>query len=394
MSDARRRLLPLICLVVFVCLTVSCTTKTSSTTMPSTTAVAQSSTSAAITTTTEPATATTTDAAGPAKEGAFGGPVATDLYGFDVRQPFIDHDATKALGNPAYKIVTTWVAIGNRQDTMLPFTLTDLELWDAYDHRVPLDHPEAYTETVTPIWIPALKEGDIPPHTVVGGYVSWKVPWYVWPQGVSYRFKASVSGTNGLGQGWMTPIFEDVNAGSPYYLPVGKLLYRGVVSTSKDGTFKPYAPITVAEFATMLLLAAAPYNQATFSDPVASAKRTELATWGSKTASQTLTRLEVALAVAQLAKGKLTAPPPGYQLPFTDVPVSAEDDLALLASNGVIGGTTATSFDPSASCSRGQACQMLALVLDPRFREEESRVITQEFGTTSTLPSTTTTTSH
>jgi hypothetical protein len=99
-----------------------------------------------------------------------------------------------------------------------------------------------------------------------------------------------------------------------------------------------------------------------------------LATWGSKAASDPLRRLEVALAVAQLAKGQVMVPPAGYVLPFTDVPASAQSDLALLAYNGVVGGVTASSFDPDAACSRGQACQMVALVLDPRFREDESEV--------------------
>ena len=93
-----------------------------------------------------------------------------------------------------------------------------------------------------------------------------------------------------------------------------------------------------------------------------------MATWGSKSAAKELTRLEVALAVARLAKGQLTAPPETYALPFTDVPAGSKDDLALLAYNQVIGGMTATTFVPDAPCSRGQACQMLALLLDPRYR--------------------------
>ncbi len=320
-----------------------------------------------------------------------GGFSRDNTFGFDVRQPFIDHDATQALGDPAYKIVTTWVAIGNRQSVPLSFKLSDLTLIDAYDqlaYRGVRPEQYNYTETVTPIWTPALKEGTIAPGAIEGGYVSWKVPWYVWPQEVFYAFKGK--GGGGGGQGWMTPIFPDLNAGNRFYLSIGKLLYRGVVDVPKDEDFRPEAAITVADFAKMVVIAAAPYNRATFSSPagyIEEAARTGFATWGSKTASSTLTRLEVALAVAVLAKETLTAPPAGYKFPLTDVPQSAESDLALLTYNGVVAGTTAISFSPADACSRGQACRMLALVLDPRFREEESRA-------TTSLPSEATTTTR
>ena len=304
-------------------------------------------------------------------------------YGFDVRQPFIDYAATEALGDPASKIVTTWVAVGNRQDIPLSFKLSDLTLIDAYDPRAyrgePLNqyYPYYFTETVAPIWSPALEATEIAPGEVVGGYVSWKVPWYVWPRRVFYAFPGPKR--LGTSQGWGMPIFSDLNAGNRSYLAIGKLLYRGVVEGSKDEPFRPDDPITVAEFAKMAVISAAPYNKATFSYPagyIEEATSSGLASWGPKTAAQALTRLEVALTVAQIAREELSAPPADYSLPFTDVPESAKDDLALLAYNGVISGTRETSFNPEAECLRGQACRMLALVLDPRYREEESRATT------------------
>jgi hypothetical protein len=381
MSGPQLRLTLVICLVSALCLLTGCSDPTTSSTEPSTSAATNE---AAVVTTVSTATSMPADQAGPTTTvpaatattaTTWNGPqFPTDLFGFDARQPFIDHDATKALNDPAYKIVTTWVAIGNRQDVPLPFALSDLQLWDAYDHRAPEPADAAaylYTETVTPIWTPALQEGDIPPHTVVGGYVSWKVPWYVWPMVLDYRFRSEVAPTSGRGIGWQGPALEDINGGNPYYYAIGRLFYGGVVKALPDGTFQPYAPITVAQFAAMLVLAAAPYNQAGFADDagyLAEAVRAGLSTWGSKSAAKKLTRLEVALAVARLAKGQLTAPPEGYALPFTDVPAGSENDLALLAYNHVIGGMTATTFVPDAPCSRGQACQMLALLLDPRYR--------------------------
>jgi hypothetical protein len=393
MSGSRLRLVLVICLVVVLCLAAGCSDPTtSSAASPTSTAATQAGIAATVSTATSappdqagPASTAPTDTATVAATASttttWDGPqFPTDLFGFDARQPFIDHDATKALNDPAYKIVTTWVAIGNRQDVPLPFALSDLQLWDAYDHRAPEPaDAEAYlfTETVTPIWTPALHEGDIPPHAVVGGYVSWKVPWYVWPMVLDYRFRSEVAHTSGRGIGWQATPLKDIDG--RYHYAIGRLFYRGVVKALPDGTFKPYAAITVAQFATMLVLAAAPYNQAAFADDagyLAEAERAGLATWGSKSAAKKLTRLEVALAVARLANGQLTAAPDSYALPFTDVPSGSENDLALLAYNHVIGGMTATTFVPDAPCSRGQACQMLALLLDPRYREEAANALT------------------
>lgn len=313
----------------------------------------------------------------------------SELYGFDVHQPFVDHEATAALGDPAYKIVTTWVAVGNRQETPLAFSLSDLTLIDAHDGRVDQGELVAdyyYTETVAPIWTPALEDAEIAPDEVIGGYVSWKVPWYVWPQTVMYSFPSDDG--RGSGHGWQTPIFSDLNSGNRYYLAIGKLLHRGVIKDSTEEPFRPDAPVTVAEFARMAVIADAPYNKAALSYPggyIEQAKRDGLTSWGSKSAAQTLTRLEVALTTAQIGGGELSDPPADYTLPFTDIPEVAKDHLALLAYNGVINGSTETSFDPEVECSRGQASQMLALVLDARYREEQSRAGTSpSFGVTTT----------
>ena len=329
------------------------------------------------------ATAPMTEGVAPATiQDAYAGKTWSDFYGFDVRNLFVDHEATKTLGDPAWKIVTCWIAIGNRRDFPLAFGFADLRLWDMYDHRAEPKNPEKYihTETVPPIWSPALEQGEIPAHSVVGGYVSWKVPWYVWPSMVDYRFPTAVAGTTGMGRGWATPICKDLNGGSPLYLPVGKLLYRGVAETFPDGTFRAYTAITAVQLAKMLVLANAPYNQADLPDAeafLAEAETAGLATWGSKKAADALTRLEVAKAVARLDKDGLASPPAGYRPAFTDLSVSDANDLAVLVFNGIIGGTSATAFSPNEPCTRGQACRMLALLLDSGFRGQQSRVVTR-----------------
>lgn len=320
-------------------------------------------------------------------------PTTERAYGFDVRQPFIDHDATALLGDPAYKIVTTYIAIGNRLATPLAFSLKDLVLTDAYDPaKEQFEQADRYTETVTPIWTPVLKDGDIAAGAVVGGYVSWKVPWYVWPMEVGYHYQGLPAG--GSYYGWMGPIFSDMNAGNRLYVPVGRLLYRGIVAGYADGTFRPYEPITVAQFAKMLVLAAAPQNKAAFIYPAGyfdEATRAGLATWGAKDASESLTRLEVALAIARAGGNEFAPPPPGYELPFTDIPsISAgalEAALARLAYNGVVSGVSATRFDPQGACSRGQAAKMLSAMLHPSGGGQESVTTTTKpiLSTTTTL---------
>ena len=92
-------------------------------------------------------------------------------YGFDPHQPFIDHDATARLGKPGMKIVTAYVAVGTRLDTVMSFTLGDIALRDENDKPI-------VSTNVAPVWKPPLPNQAIAPQAIIGGYVSWEVPYY------------------------------------------------------------------------------------------------------------------------------------------------------------------------------------------------------------------------
>ncbi len=272
--------------------------------------------------------------------------------GFDIDQPFHDVDAPS---QPGMKILTSYVAVGNRLDTPLPFSLKDLVLGDPYGNT--------YQTTITPIWKPALAIDVIGANEVVGGYVSWEVPFYVWPYAVSFR----PEGRQGLGRGWQMPVYSDVNSGYRFYWEIGALKYRGTIGGYSDGTFRPDKPILREQFAKMILLASSPDGTSKLSYPdgfFAQAVKQALLPSG-KSARIPATRLEVAVAVGKIGQLHLKPTPDGYKLPFTDVPTAAQGLLALLASNGVISGTSATTFSPDAPCTRGQAARMVQLMLNP-----------------------------
>lgn len=338
-----------------------------------------------------------------------GGPASTISYtpgldrpfGFESLQPFIDYEATAALEDPSIKIVTAYVSVGNRLDTPIPFSLSHLILSHVRRPFSSMQEPaESFTDTVPPIWKPALPDAEIGPHEVVGGYVSWKVPWYVWPHSLGYHYLGG-GGQGGLARGWSLPVFADVNAGHRFYYPIGLLRYRGIVAGSASGEFRPDEPVTVGQFAKMLVLAESPYNKAGLSYPdgfVKQARDAGLTSWGSRASTRTLTRLEAAVAVARAGKDTLPAPPAGYRPAFTDVSGIApdlRDELALLAYNEVVRGVSETSFAPNRTCSRGQAAKMIALMLDPSFagQEPESTTTTTTRPTTTTLRQAATTTS-
>jgi hypothetical protein len=282
------------------------------------------------------------------------------------------------------KIVTTWVAVGNRLDTALPFSLADLKLLD------PQDNP--FDVNVDPIWVPALKAGDIPGRTVIGGYVSWKVPWHVWPQAVIYKPQGR---EGGLGVGWGAAFFSDLNYGNRYYTFVGRLFFRGMTSGYGESTYRPDRPITVAQFSKLLVLAVAPYNKADLSYPsgyLQEASRAGLATWGTKGPLAKVTRLEAALAVARAGEDHLAQAPVSYVLPFTDVRGLAKSDIALLAFNGVVRGTATGRFDPQDACTRGQAAKMISIMIDPSLPREEPETTTTLRGSAATVARRATTT--
>lgn len=280
-------------------------------------------------------------------------------FGLDAHQPFSDPEA-QALHQvpPGMKIITAYIAVGNRLPQPLPFRLEDLVLGD--------ENGRPYRKHVTPIWVPPLSDGDLGADEVVGGYVSWLVPFSVWPVTVSYTPPDAWG--HGLGQGWLMGVFADVRAGDRYFRQIGQLKYRGAVGGYGDGTFRPNSPILRAQFAKILMHAASADGTADFSYPTGYLEAAEsrgFLTGGPDDGMDRLTRLEAARAVALLGADLLSPPPADYRLPFTDVPQSARDAVALLVFNKIIDGTGSRTFSPWATLSRGQSAKMVARLLDP-----------------------------
>jgi hypothetical protein len=86
----------------------------------------------------------------------------------------------------------------------------------------------------------------------------------------------------------------------------------------------------------------------------------------------------------------LSPPPEGYTLPFTDVPASAREELALLAYHEIASGTASGTFAPNAFASRGQIAKLIALTLDPATPSPWAPIPDYTRTTRTTVPVTTT----
>lgn len=138
------------------------------------------------------------------------------------------------------------------------------------------------------------------------------------------------------------------------------------------GSFRPDDPILRQQLAKMLVLAQLPladenYSKVpgystptpTYSYPLGYLKTAEAAGYLPSNEAEgagalsTITRLELAMALARIGEGILKPPPSTYRLPFLDVPASAAKDVALLDSNGALSGTGPATFSPDGLASRG-----------------------------------------
>lgn len=161
-----------------------------------------------------------------------------------------------------------------------------------------------------------------------------------------------------------TSTFTDVSPTSWYYEVVTTLAENGFVSGYPDGTFRPDAPVTFREFASMVshLDAYDPHN-VSISDPVLTSSNDDI------------TR-QIAIKMLLLGLG-ITQPTKAIFLnnPFTDIsydaltpidPDTTEDcyayeDYILNAYHlGIISGSGDGYANPTAKLTRAEACQLLA----------------------------------
>lgn len=113
--------------------------------------------------------------------------------------------------------------------------------------------------------------------------------------------------------------FSDVPSTHPYFMEIADLSSRGIVSGFQDGTFRPDDPVTRQQFAKMIVK--------TLGFPVTGAET----------------------------------------CPFTDVPARIGEDpfypskyVAVCAVEGIVRGTSSTTFSPNRTLSRAQLITMVA----------------------------------
>ena len=175
--------------------------------------------------------------------------------------------------------------------------------------------------------------------------------------------------------------FSDVPQNHLFFAEITDLAGRGVIAGYGDGRFGPSDPVKRAQLAKILSIALGVHTPqieatgATFPDvPLSSdpypfdfveeaAARQWVLGFGDGTFRpyDNVTRAQVALMVARA--GDLSAPPPTFQTPFTDVPAFAAEAVRTLYFHGLIAGKTATTFDPYSPATRGQVARIVSNLL-------------------------------
>jgi len=165
-----------------------------------------------------------------------------------------------------------------------------------------------------------------------------------------------------------TTTFKDVDSSNSHYNTINNLVERGYVKGYEDQTFKPGQAVTRAH-AALILANVLGLDTKNVTDPkfkdvpkshpyygaiaaLANAGYIKGFTDGTYGMNKTLTRGQMAVILThafELKAGTKT-------LPFKDVPNNHEykEYISALYSNNVTAGTTATTFSPAASVTRGQ----------------------------------------
>lgn len=76
-----------------------------------------------------------------------------------------------------------------------------------------------------------------------------------------------------------------------------------------------------------------------------------------------ITQVQLALSLVRIAGSVLADPVPGYDPGFTDVPDYARAEVSKAKYNGLLDGTSPTTFDPWSNATRGQVCKMLSRLI-------------------------------
>lgn len=154
--------------------------------------------------------------------------------------------------------------------------------------------------------------------------------------------------------------FTDVKSGAYYEDAVNWAVEKGITSGTSAATFSPNQTCTVRQILTFLYRANGRPNASSGASDLDAAEDWAAGRKIISTAANTGAPCTRAMAVTYLWKAA-GSPAPAKRASFTDVPASADYARAVswAVEKGITGGTTATSFSPGATCTRGQIVTFL-----------------------------------
>lgn len=152
---------------------------------------------------------------------------------------------------------------------------------------------------------------------------------------------------------------------------------KGIVTGYSDGTFKPNATVTRAEFAVMLMNALKPADNDTtlsFTDPIAEWAQKAIAQAseakivngyedGSFRPAASISRSELAVMMARAAKADTTAATVTNFADDSQIPAWAKGSVAAVKELGIISGRSGNLFVPNDTATRAEAVTIIINLL-------------------------------
>ncbi len=173
------------------------------------------------------------------------------------------------------------------------------------------------------------------------------------------------------------PLFADVPFDHIFREAIETLARAGVIDGFPDGTFRPYAPVTRAQLATMLVrllgahtpepdprplytdIGSVPDETADFIGEATRAGIVEGFPDGSFRPNDTVTRIQMVRMLVRAAQDWLSPPPPGYDAGFADVLALDLSFVNWARYNHLVDGKAPGRFDPWSEATRGHAARVL-----------------------------------
>ena len=176
------------------------------------------------------------------------------------------------------------------------------------------------------------------------------------------------------------PTFADVKPSNVFYQEIIGLAASGIVSWYPDGLFHPNYPVTLAQFAKIIVLALGIHDPkadrllpATFVDVprtgaeypfdfVAEAVAHGIVSGyddGTFGPANKVTRAQLAMMLVRAGGDKLSTPPASYDARFTDVPPFAYDAVRMARHNHLLSGKTDSLFGPYGTATRAHVAKMV-----------------------------------